>query len=37
MQYKKVDELPEWVKLVSRAIKGRLTLEDLGPPTGAPE
>ena len=37
MQYKKVDELPKWVKLVNRALRGDLTLEDIGFPREAPE
>jgi hypothetical protein len=30
-------ELPEWVKLVNRAMKGKLTLEDMNPLREAPE
>ena len=37
MDYREINELPEWVKLVNRAMKGRLTLEDIDPPREATE
>jgi hypothetical protein len=37
MQYEKANELPAWIKLVNRALRGDLTLEDVGFPREAPE
>jgi hypothetical protein len=31
MDYREANELPAWAKLVNRAIRGDLTLEDLSP------
>jgi len=31
MDYGTTDELPAWVKLVNRAVRGELTLDDLSP------
>jgi hypothetical protein len=37
MDYRKLDELPAWVKLVNKIIHGNLTLEDLTPAVEAAE
>ena len=37
MDYREIDELPEWVKLVNRLLHGKETLEDVKPSRRAKE